>query len=180
MAMARNRIQFQMVRLVAKYRVLYCAEDHCWERVVAWRRLKGFPRPGNVGMAHCIVEADSGRHRSPWTLRQCNAYRKQTAQATDTIFHSTKLPLDMWFQAIYRFAQTKRSAFSISPGRRSRVTQTTVWKIKIKLTELMLTRPVNAGQSLSCQDVQMATEDAAYRLRNELDAAFSAAAGSGR
>ena len=57
-----------------------------------------------------------------------------------TIFASTHLPLRLWFRAIYQLTQTKQGISSIELGRRLGVTQTTAWKIKHKLKQVMLER----------------------------------------
>jgi hypothetical protein len=54
-----------------------------------------------------------------------------------TIFNSTKLPLTIWFRAMYLITQTKQGISSIELGRRLGTTQTTAWKIKTKLAEVM-------------------------------------------
>jgi hypothetical protein len=54
-----------------------------------------------------------------------------------TIFNSTKLPLTIWFRAMYLITQTKQGISSIELGRRLGTTQTTAWKIKRKLSEVM-------------------------------------------
>jgi transposase-like protein len=137
MAMARNRIQFQRGLSEARFRALYGDEEACWRQVVAWRWPDGFVCPACGGTAHCIVEAHGGRHGTPRKLFQCNACRKQTSQIAGTIFHSTKLPLTTWFLAMYHLTQTKQGISSIELGRRLGTTQTTAWKIKTKLTEVM-------------------------------------------
>jgi hypothetical protein len=135
--MARNRIQFQKGLSEARFRALYGAEEQCWQQVVAWRWPDGFCCPTCGGRAHCIVEAHGGRHGTPRKLFQCNACRKQTSQIAGTIFHSTKLPLTTWFHAMYLITQTKQGISSIELGRRLGTTQTTAWKIKTKLAEVM-------------------------------------------
>ena len=54
-----------------------------------------------------------------------------------TIFNSTKLPLTVWFRAMYLITQTKQGISAIELGRRLGTTQTTAWKIKTKLSEVM-------------------------------------------
>ena len=68
--------------------------------------------------------------------------RLQPADFADrgTIFASTHLPLRLWFRASYHLTQTKQGISSIELGRRLGVTQTTAWKIKHKLTQVMLER----------------------------------------
>jgi hypothetical protein len=57
-----------------------------------------------------------------------------------TIVASTHLPLRLWFRAIYHLTQTKQGISSIELGHRLEVTQTTAWKVKHKLKQVMLER----------------------------------------
>ena len=56
------------------------------------------------------------------------------------IFASTHLPLRLWFRAMYHLTQSKQGISSIELGRRLGVTQTTAWKIKHKLAQVMMER----------------------------------------
>ena len=80
-------------------------------------------------------------------LFQCSACRLQTSPIAGTILASTKLPLRLWFRAIYHLTQSKQGISSIELGRRLGVTQTTAWKIKHKLAQVMLER--DAGKRLT-------------------------------
>ncbi len=57
-----------------------------------------------------------------------------------TIFAATKVPLCIWFRAMYHLTQSKGGISSIELGRRLGVTQTTAWKIKHKLMQAMMER----------------------------------------
>ena len=57
------------------------------------------------------------------------------------------LSLRLWFRAIYHLTQSKQGISSIELGRRLGVTQTTAWKIKHKLKQVMLER--DAGKRLT-------------------------------
>jgi transposase-like protein len=57
-----------------------------------------------------------------------------------TIFAATKAPLCTWFRAMYHLTQSKGGISSIELGRRLGVTQTTAWKIKHKLMQVMMER----------------------------------------
>jgi ISXO2-like transposase domain/Transposase zinc-ribbon domain len=127
--MARNRIQFQKGLSEARFQDLYGDEDTCRALIVAWRWPGGFVCPKCGGRVHCIV--------GPRRLFQCNACRRQTSRVAGTIFNSTKLPLTTWFRAMYLITQTKQGISSIELGRRLGTTQTTAWKIKTKLAEVM-------------------------------------------
>ena len=127
--MARNRIQFQKGLSEAGFNALYGREDQCRELIARWRWREGFRCPRCGGKDHCIV--------GPRQLYQCNACRRQTSLTAGTIFASTKVPLTTWFRAMYLITQTKQGISSIELGRRLGTTQTTAWKIKTKLTEVM-------------------------------------------
>src|SRR6201988_5537658 len=73
-------------------------------------------------------------------LYQCAACRHQTSVIAGTIFAATKVPLCTWFRAMYHLTQSKGGISSIELGRRLGVTQTTAWKIKHKLAQVMLER----------------------------------------
>ena len=127
--MARNRIQFQKGLSEAHFQALYGDEARCRALIIAWRWPEGFRCPKCGGGAHCVV--------GPRQLFQCNTCRRQTSLVAGTIFNSTKLPLVIWFRAMYLITQTKQGISSIELGRRLSTTQTTAWKIKTKLTEVM-------------------------------------------
>jgi transposase-like protein len=127
--MTRNRIQFQRGLSEAGFADLYGDEERCRALIVGWRWPNGFVCPKCQGRAHCIV----GLRR----LFQCNACRRQTSATAGTIFDQTKVPLTTWFRAMYHLTQSKQGISSIELGRRLGVTQTTAWKIKTKLAEVM-------------------------------------------
>ena len=127
--MARNRIQFQKGLSEARFAVLYGSEERCREALARWRWRNGFICPKCGGREHCVL--------SYRCLYQCNACRRQTSLTAGTIFDSTKVTLTTWFRAMYLITQTKQGVSSIELGRRLGVTQTTAWKIKTKLAEVM-------------------------------------------
>jgi transposase-like protein len=127
--MARNRIQFQKGLSEAGFVALYGTEDRCRAALALWRWPDGFVCPACGGTDHCTV--------GPRQLYQCNACRRQTSLTAGTVFASTKVPLTTWFRAMYLITQTKQGISSIELGRRLGTTQTTAWKIKTKLAEVM-------------------------------------------
>src|SRR6478609_7323617 len=127
--MARNRIQFQKGLSEARFQALYGDEERCRALVIDWRWPDGFICPKCRGRACCVV----GSRR----LFQCNSCHHQASPTAGTIFDSTKLPLTVWFRAMYLITQTKQGISSIELGRRLGTTQTTAWKIKTKLAEVM-------------------------------------------
>jgi hypothetical protein len=57
-----------------------------------------------------------------------------------TIFGATKVPLCTWFRAMYHLTHSKGGISSIELGHRPGVTQTTAWKIKHNLMQVMMER----------------------------------------
>jgi transposase-like protein len=144
--MARNKVQFQKGMSEAQFDSVYGTEGLCHDALVRWRWPEGFQCPGCEGRAHCILK------RGARILYQCNACRKQTSVTAGTIFASSKLPLRLWFKAIYLLTQSKKGVSSIELGRRLGITQTTAWTIKHKLAQVMIER--NAAKRLR-GEVQM-------------------------
>ena len=138
--MARNMVQFQKGLSEAGFDKLFGSEEQCHAALVGWRWPDGFVCPECGANGHCIVKRGARR------LFQCNACRKQTSIKAGTIFASSKLPLRLWFKAIYLVTQSKKGISSIELGRRLGVTQTTAWVMKHKLAQVMLER--NASKKL--------------------------------
>jgi transposase-like protein len=129
--MARNKVQFQKGMSEAHFDELYGTEPLCHAALVRWRWPKGFQCPDCECRGHCIVK------RGTRSLYQCNACRKQTSVKAGTIFACSKLPLRLWFKAMYLITQSKKGISSIELGRRLGVTQTTAWTLKHKLAQVM-------------------------------------------
>ncbi len=137
-AMARNKVQFQKGLSEAQFDELYGTEDRCRAAVFGLRWPTGFVCPACGGRDHCVVKSRA--------LYQCSACRRQTSLIAGTIFAATKLELRIWFRAMYHLTQSKGGISSIELGRRLGVTQTSAWKIKHKLMQVMMER--DAGKRL--------------------------------
>jgi hypothetical protein len=130
--MPRNRIQFQKGLSEPRFRDFYGTAEQCRAALFRWRWPDGFSCPRCGAGRHCEI-ASRG-------LYQCAACRHQVSPTAGTLFHATKLPLSLWFLAIYHMTQSKKGISSIELARRLGVTQTTAWKIKQKLMQAMLER----------------------------------------
>ena len=130
--MARNKVQFQKGLSEAAFETLYGTEAKCRAVVIASRWPNGFECPVCGGRTYCEVMSRG--------LFQCSSCRRQTSPIAGTIFASTHLPLRLWFRAMYHLTQSKQGISSIELGRRLGVTQTTAWKIKHKLAQVMMER----------------------------------------
>ncbi|WP_342627419.1 IS1595 family transposase [Nguyenibacter vanlangensis] len=136
--MARNKVQFQKGLSEAQFDELYGSEEKCRAVIFGWRWPSGFECPACGGREHSVIQS-RGQY-------QCSACRKQTSLIAGTIFAATKVPLRTWFRALYHLTQSKGGISSIELGRRLGVTQTTAWKIKHKLAQVMMER--EAGKRL--------------------------------
>ena len=130
--MARNKVQFQKGLSEAGFDVLYGTEEKCRAAVIASRWPNGFECPACGGRTYSEVKTRG--------LFQCSACRRQTSPIAGTIFASTNLPLHLWFRAMYHVTQSKQGISSIELSRRLGVTQTTAWRIKHKLAQVMMER----------------------------------------
>ena len=141
--MARNMVQFQKGLSETEFRKLYGGEEQCLALLIEWRWPEGFACPECGGAKHCHLKPSRSYPRG---LFQCNACKRQTSPIAGTIFAATKLPLTIWFSAMYHMTQSKQGISSIELGRRLGVTQNTAWKIKHKLAQVMMER--EAGKPL--------------------------------
>jgi transposase-like protein len=130
--MARNKVQFQKGLSEAAFEALYGSEENCRAVVIASRWPNGFECPVCRERSYSEVKTRG--------LFQCSGCRRQTSPIAGTIFASTHLPLRLWFRAMYHLTQSKQGISSIELGRRLGVTQTTAWKIKHKLAQVMMER----------------------------------------
>jgi hypothetical protein len=95
-----------------------------------------------VALAEGFPACDGHKHHFIKTrgLYQCSECHHQASLTAGTIFASTKLALTTWFRAMYHMTQTKQAISSLELGRRLGVTQTTAWKLKQKLAQVMMER----------------------------------------
>ena len=104
-----------------------------WKASVGQRSSPGV---GPMASSARTVESLAQPHRHP---RQVPVFGLPHADFADcgAIFAATKAPLTTWFRAMYHLTQSKHGISSIELGRRLGVTQTTAWKMKTKLAEVM-------------------------------------------
>ena len=73
-------------------------------------------------------------------LQQCNRCHRQTSITAGTIFDSTKLPLTVWFQAIYLMTQDKKGVSAMKLHRHLGISYNAAWRIRHKLMQVMMER----------------------------------------
>jgi len=129
--MTMNRIQFQEGLSLNDFLNDYGTEEQCSAILEMSRWPKGFKCPSCQSTSHCVVW-----HAQVKTF-QCNRCHTQTTLTAGSIFHSTKLPLVQWFQAMYFLTQTKNNVSALELKRLIGVCYKTAWRVKHKLMQVM-------------------------------------------
>ena len=132
--MSMNRVQFQAGMSMFEWFEQFGSEDQCETALEHARWPEGFRCPRCGGAAHCVLHA---RTRKTF---QCNACRQQTSVIAGTLFQGTKLPLTVWFLAIYLVSQAKTGLSALALKRELGVSYPTAWLIHHKLMQSMVER----------------------------------------
>lgn len=130
--MARNKIQFQKGMSLKVFLENYSTEAQCATALYAWRWPEGFKCPLCGHDKSCQIALRS--------MRQCNRCHHQTSLIAGTIFQSTKLPLTVWFQAIYFITQEKKGISAMELHRLLGISYNAAWRVKQKLMQVMMER----------------------------------------
>lgn len=165
--MKMNRIQFQRGLSLSDFIADYGTEERCATAVESARWPTGFTCP------KCGNKRHSSYLRGNVKVFQCSICRKQTTLTEDTVFHSTKLPLTKWFQAMYLLTQTKNNISSLQLKRMIGVSYRTAWLVKHKLMQIMfeqeqttkLSGRVEVDDAFSAANSRAAKEVAAPRIK---------------
>lgn len=132
--MAMNRIQFQPGLSMPEFLKDYGAEAQCEQALEAARWPTGFHCPRCERTAHYVVRDGSRK------VFQCQACRHQASLIAGTIFHGSKLPLTVWFLAIYLISQAKTGLSALALKRQLGVSYPTAWLMHHKLIQAMAER----------------------------------------
>jgi len=130
--MARNKVQFQKGLSLNKFIEQYGTEELCYDALYKLRWPEGFQCPGCGHDKACQLTIRK--------LRQCNRCHRQTSLTAGTIFAATKLPLTLWFQAIYLITQDKQGVSAMKLHRQLGISYNAAWLMKQKLMQVMMER----------------------------------------
>jgi len=133
--MKMNRIQFQQGLSLNQFLAQYGDEQQCESALESARWPHGFicPKCGSD-------QFGTYRRGKRVKVFQCKACRGQTTLTEGTIFHSSKIPLTIWFQAMFFQTQNKNNIAILEFQRLLGVCYRTAWRIKHKLMEVMFVR----------------------------------------
>jgi ribosomal protein L37AE/L43A len=129
-----NKIQFQKGMSLNQFLARYGVEQQCEAALEDARWPEGFRCP------KCSNKEHYRYRRVRVKIFQCCVCRTQTTLTEGTIFHSTKLPLTIWFQAMYLLTQNKNNVSTLELKRLIGVSYPAAWRIKHKLMQVMFER----------------------------------------
>ena len=112
----------------------YGAEAQCEQALETLRWPEGFQCPRCRHKAHYVLQGSTHK------VFQCNTCRHQASLIAGTVFQSTKLPLTIWFLAIYLISQAKTGLSALALRRQLGVSYPTAWLIHHKLMQTMAER----------------------------------------
>jgi ribosomal protein L37AE/L43A len=132
--MKKNEIQMQPGLSLSQFINKYGTEQKCEEALEKSRWPDGFRCP------ECGDEQHYRYRRNGLLIFQCTVCREKASLTQNTIFHSTKLPLVKWFQAMFFMTQNKNNISILELKRHLGVVYSTAWRIKHKLMQVMYER----------------------------------------
>ena len=132
--MAMNTVQFQKGLSLMAYLHQFGTESQCRKALYRSRWPKGFRCPCCQHRRHSRF-----RREGQWYY-QCSACRHQSTLLSGTLFEATKLPLSVWFLAIYLLTSSKTNLSALQLKRHLDVSYRTAWRLKHKVMEAMSAR----------------------------------------
>ena len=131
--MPKNKVQFQKGLSLTQFLLDYGSEAQCEQALFDARWPDGLNCPRCGGARFCRLST----RRATF---QCNHCKRQLSLLAGTVFQATKLPLSIWFLAIYFLSQTKSGISALELGRKLGVNDNTAWLLKHKLMQAMRER----------------------------------------
>ena len=134
--MAKNKVQFQKGLSLQDFLKSYGTEEDCRIRLFKMRWPSGFTCP----------QCGCNRYYTVTTrnLYQCTMCKHQSSVISGTIFESSKLPLTIWFLAIYFITQSKDGLSGLHLRRLLGISVNAAFRMKQKIQHVMK----NADDSL--------------------------------
>lgn len=127
--MAKNMIQFQKGLSLTNFFSKYGTAEKCYRTLFHMRWPRGFVCPECDHT--CYYEIGTRK------LYQCKRCHRQTSVTSGTIFDNTKLPLNIWFLAIYLLTQSKDGISSLNLSRTIGISANAALRMKHKLQHVM-------------------------------------------
>ncbi len=119
--MTMNNIQFQAGLSMPEFIKRYGTEAQCVDALMSVRWPGGFQCPRCGSSTHHVLHGEGRK------TFQCGACRHQASVIAGTLFQATKLPLTIWFLAIYLISQAKTGLSALALKRQLGVSYPTAW-----------------------------------------------------
>ena len=130
--MSRNKVQFQKSISIHSFINQFGTEEQCRKHLFSLRWPNGFHCPYCGHDQHC--------HLKSRPLYQCNQCHHQSSILAGTLFAGTKLPLTIWFLAIYLIVQEKNGISALELSRELGISYNATWRLKQKIMQAMKER----------------------------------------
>jgi len=132
--MSQNKVQVQKGFSLPAFIERYGTESQCEQALESARWRNGF------ACSKCGSVAHGTFRDGPRKVFQCRDCRHQTSLIAGTVFQGSKLPLTIWFLAIYLISQAKTGISSLALKRQLGVSYPTAWMMHHKLMQAMSDR----------------------------------------
>ncbi len=130
--MAKNKIQFQKGISIHRFITQYGTDEQCRKRLFDMRWPTGYRCPNCGESRYCELKSRQ--------LYQCNQCHHQASLTSGTLFSASKLPLNIWFLAIYLITQEKNGISALELSRQLGISYNAAWRMKHKLMQAMKER----------------------------------------
>jgi len=130
--MAENKVQFQKGLSVHQFMSKFGTEEQCRKALENVKWPFGYRCEECGHRSFCYLESRK--------IFQCNRCKHQTSVTRNTVFHSTNLPLTVWFLAMYFITQCKNGISGLELMKHLGVSYKTAWRIRHKLMQVMAER----------------------------------------
>ncbi len=130
--MDKNKVQFQKSISIHQFITMYGTEEQCQKKLFNMRWPTGYRCPNCHHDKYCQLHSRA--------LFQCNQCHHQASLISGTLFAHSKLPLTVWFLAIYLITQEKNGISALELSRQLGVSYNTAWRVKQKLMQAMKER----------------------------------------
>ncbi|WP_421851776.1 IS1595 family transposase [Marinomonas sp.] len=130
--MAKNKVQFQKGLSIHAFMSKFGTEEQCRKRLFDMRWPAGYRCEYCGCDQYCELTARQ--------LYQCNRCHHQGSLTSGTLFSSSKLPLKVWFLAIYLMTQEKNGISALELSRQLGISYNAAWRMKHKLMQTMKER----------------------------------------
>lgn len=127
----KYKIQFQKGLGLPDFIKLFGTEEKCQEHLIKIKWKHGF-RCNKCNSTHY-----SRFSRASRIYFQCSGCGYQNSLTSNTLFHGSHLPLQVWFLAIYLISESKKSISSLELHRLIHVNHKTAWLMLRKIMRVM-------------------------------------------